>query len=69
MGEKHKKCLDSLYTNSKSTAPRFADDSFSALNNEEFFKNVISVWGLEETLLRQSIYFAFVASYLNVNPE
>ena len=38
--------------------------SFKALNNEDFFKRVISVWGLEETQLRQSIYFSFVASEL-----
>jgi hypothetical protein len=36
--------------------------SVKALNNEEFFNHVISVWGLEETQLRQSIYFSFVAS-------
>jgi hypothetical protein len=31
------------------------------MGNQQFFKEVISIWGLEETWLRQSIYFSFVA--------
>lgn len=36
--------------------------SYQALSEAQFFSQVISVWGLEETQLRQSIYFSFVAS-------
>lgn len=41
--------------------------SFKGMSNEEFFRSVLETWGLQETMLRQSIYFSFVGSHCNLN--
>ena len=46
-----------------------ARKSHACLDNEQFFKKVIGVWGLQETVLRQSIYFSFVASRVETDAD